>query len=97
MLVAFDKAVGVADIEFDPRLLVPTVLRAFQIIIEETQLQVTPVIGVEMRPVFQTVNFQPLFFGSSAHETFAIAARMQALSAPVGGRQKRYFDILPDG
>jgi hypothetical protein len=65
-------------------------------IIEEPQLQLAPVVGVEMRPVLDAVHFEPLVLDGRPHEAFEIAARMQGLAAPVGGREQRRLDLRPD-
>ncbi len=85
-----------ADLQLDVRLLVPAVLLAVQEMVEEPQLQLAAVVGVEMRPVLDAVHFQPLVLGGGPHEALEIAARMQRLAAPVGGREKRRLDLRPD-
>src|ERR1043165_7141035 len=48
-----------------------------------------------MRPVLDAMRFEPFVFRRSTRETFEIAARMQALSAPVRGREQRRRDLVP--
>ena len=84
MLGALDEAVDVTDLQLHRRLLVPAVLLAVQEMVEEAQLQFAAVIGVEMRPVLDAVDFEPFVLRRRAHETFEIAARMQRLTAPIG-------------
>ncbi len=48
-----------------------------------------------MRPVLDAVAFEPFLLGRRAHEALEIAARMQALAAPVGGREQRHLDLRP--
>ena len=85
-----------ADLQQDSWLLIPAIFPAVQEIIEEFALQRAPIVRIEMRPVLEAVHFEPLFFRGGAHETLEIAARMQALSAPIGGRKKWRLDVCPD-
>ena len=85
-----------AHLELHRRLLVPAVFLAVQKIIEEAQLQLAAVVGVEMGPMLDAVDFEPFLLRSRAHKTFEIAARVQRLAAPIGGRQKRHFHLRPD-
>ena len=41
------------------------------------------------------MDFEPFIFRGGAQEAFEIAARMQPLPAPVGGRQERHLDPVP--
>src|SRR5947208_3618735 len=86
VLVALDEAVDVAYLQLYSGLLVPAVLMALEVVVEKPQLQVPAVVGVEVRPVLDAVDFEPLVFRRGAQEAFEIAARMQPLPAPVGGR-----------
>src|SRR5437879_4305313 len=54
------------------------------------------VVGVEVGPMLEAVRLQPFVLRGSAHEALEIAARVQALSAPVGGRQKRHGHLVPE-
>src|ERR1700693_1373183 len=63
--------------------------------IEELALQLAAVIGIEMRPMLDAVRLQPFVFGGGAHEALEIAARVQTLAAPIGGREQRDGDVLP--
>src|SRR5262245_25487934 len=95
-LVPLDEAVDVAYLELHLRLAVPAVLLALQEMVEETLLQEAAVVRVEMGPVLDAVRFQPLLLRGGANESLEVAARMQPLSAPVGGGQERRDDLLPD-
>ncbi len=86
----------VADLQQHLRLLRPAVLLAVQEIVEEAQLLLAAVVGVEMRPVLDAVRLQPFLLGRGAHEAFEIAARMQALAAPIGGGEQRRRHLVPD-
>src|SRR5450631_3355123 len=83
------------DIELHARLLVPAVLLALEEVAEELPLQSDAVVGVVMRPMLDAVHFEPFLFRCRAEETFEIAARVQRLSAPIGGRKQRYLDLRP--
>src|SRR5208282_709522 len=63
--------------------------------VEELELLLTAVVGVEMRPVLDPVRLKPFLPRRRAHEALEIAARMQALAAPIGGGEKRHFDLRP--
>ncbi|MNC84840.1 hypothetical protein D3C83_04080 [compost metagenome] len=85
VLVALDEFLaGVAHLQRDARLPVPAVLPALEKIIEKALLQLHAVIGVERRPVRAAVRLQPLLLRRGARVALEIAARMQALPAPVG-------------
>src|SRR5207247_10800055 len=75
---------------------VEAVVLAVQEMIEEAQLQLTPIIRVEMRPVLDPVCLEPLVLTGRAHETLEIAAGMQTLAAPIGRRQERRLDLRPN-
>ena len=72
-----------ADLQQDTGLAVPAVLFPMEEIVEEAQLQFTAVIGVKMRPVLDAVGLQSFLFGLGAHKPLEIAARVQALAAPI--------------
>ena len=96
-LRALHEPVEVAHLQQHARLLVPAVLLAVQEVVEEPQLQLAAVVGVEVRPVLDPVRLQPLLLGGGAHEALEVAARMQALAAPVGGREQGHLDLGPVG
>src|SRR5258707_15770150 len=85
-----------AHLELHGRLLWPVPL-ALEEGIEEPQLQLAPVVGVEMRPVLDAVRLEPLLLGRRAHEAFEVAARMQALPAPVRRREEWNRYAVPFG
>src|SRR2546423_182142 len=62
---------------------------------EEFLLQAHAVVRVEVRPVLEAVHLEPLLLRRRAREPFEVAARMQALPAPVGCRKERYPDPRP--
>ena len=62
---------------------VPAIRLAFEMKIEKPALQFAAIVGVKMRPVLQPVAFKPLLCGSGSDKTFEIAARVQALPAPI--------------
>src|SRR5207245_3472102 len=65
---------------------------ALQEAAEEPLLQTHAVVAVEMREVRIAVHFEPLLLGAGGEEAFVVAARMQALPAPVGGGEQRRLD-----
>src|SRR5882724_13652436 len=93
-LVALDELVEVPDLELHARLPGPVAL-AFEEVIEEPKLQFAPVVGVEVRPVLDAVRLEPFLLRGGADEAFEVAARMQALSAPIGGGEERHGDLVP--
>ena len=95
VLGARDELVDVAHLQQHFRLLCPAVFLAVQEIVEEAQLLLAAVVGVEMRPVLDAVRLQPFLLGGGAHEAFEIAARMQALAAPIGGGEQRRRHLRP--
>ena len=84
-----------AHLQQHARLLAPAGVLALQVKIEELALKFAAVVGVEMRPVFDSVRLEPLVLRGGAREAFEIAARMQALSAPVRRREQRHGDLVP--
>src|SRR5215510_905665 len=50
-----------------------------------------------MGPVLDAMRFQPPLLGRGPHKPLEIAAWMQSLAAPVGGREQRRDDLVPLG
>src|SRR5882724_2516522 len=96
VFVPLDETVHVAYLQLHARLPVPAVPRVLQGVIEEPLWQRAAVVGVEMRPMLDTVGFEPFFLRSGAHESLEVAARMKALPAPVGGGEQGHGDFFPD-
>src|SRR5580704_10199301 len=94
-LRALDEAIDMAHLQLHRRLLVPAVVLAVQEMVEEAQLQLPAVVGVEMRPMLDAVRLEPFVLRGGADEPFEIAARMQWLAAPIRRRQKRHLDLRP--
>src|SRR5690348_588023 len=95
VLETLAEAVDVPHLEPHLGLLVPAVLLAFEEISEEAFLQADAVIGVELDPMRAAMRLEPLPFRPGAREGLEIAARMQALPAPVRCRQERHLHPLP--
>ena len=91
----FDETIDVTYLQLHLRLVGPAVGFSLEIEIEEALLQVSPVVGVKMRPVLETMTFEPFLLRRSADKTFEISAGMQTLTAPVGRRQQRDGDLVP--
>ena len=89
------EMIDVAELQLHAIAIAPAVVFALQIAIEERLLQRSPVIGVEMSPMLETMNLQPFFAGGGAHEPFKIAARMQPLTAPVCSRKEGNRHLVP--
>ena len=68
---------------------------ALEEVVEEAQLELAAVVGVEVRPVLDSVRLEPLLLRRGAGEALEVAARMQALAAPVGGGEERDDDLVP--
>src|SRR4029453_4115312 len=66
-------------------------------IIEEAQLLLAPVVRVKVSPVLDPVRLQPLLLGRGPHKALEVAAWMQTLAAPIGGREQRRDDLVPLG
>ncbi len=86
VLGALDELVDVAHLQQHARLPVEAVVLAVQEMVEEAQLQLAAIVGVEMGPVLDAVHLEPFVLRGRAHEAFEIAARMQWLAAPIGRR-----------
>src|SRR5262249_17276636 len=86
-----------AHLQLHPRLLIPAGVLALEEMAEEFLLQGYAIVRVEMRPVLEPVPLEPFVLRGGAHERLEVAARMQALAAPVGGRQKRRLHLRPVG
>src|SRR6185312_16696720 len=94
-LVALDEAVDMAQLELHTRLLVPAGVLAFEEMAEEALLQAHAVIGIELGPMLDAMRLEPFLRRCGAHEALEIAARMEALAAPIGGGEKRRGDLRP--
>ena len=77
--VALDEFVDVAHLQQHARLPVEAVVLAAQEMVEEAQLQLAAIVGVEVGPVLDAVRLQPLVLGCRSHEAFEIAPGMDAL------------------
>ncbi len=75
---------------------VPAGVLALQVMAEEPLLQPHPIIRVELGPVLDPVQLEPLLARGRAHEAFHVAAQVQPLAAPVAGREQRHGDPVPD-
>src|SRR5262249_62100159 len=95
LLVPLDELVDVAYLQLHLGPLLPAGAFALEEIAEEFLLQGDAVVGVEVRPMLEAVALEPLLLGGGAHEAFEIAARVQALAAPVGGREQRHLHLRP--
>ncbi len=69
--------------------LLPAVVDALQEVVEEALLQSQPIAAGEKRPVGIAVRLQPLLLRGRLDEAVEVAARMNALAAPVGAGQQR--------
>src|SRR5262249_7530679 len=75
------------------RLLVPACVLATQKVPEKTLLQAHPVVGVELHPVLQAMNLQPLLVARYPREALEVTSGVQVVR-PVRGREHRYRDLL---
>src|SRR6185369_6465585 len=92
VLLALDEAIDVPHLELDAGSAFPVSL-ALEEMIEEAKLKLAPIIGVEVRPVLDAVDLEPLLFRRGAHEALEVAARMQPLPAPVRRGEKRRGEL----
>ena len=98
LLVPLDELLtGVADLQHDLRLLLPSRVFALQEVAEELLLKGHTVVRVEVSPVLDAVHLEPLLLRRRAHESLEVAPGMQALPAPVGRREERHRDPRPVG
>src|ERR1043166_8710627 len=88
---------GMADLELDARLLGPAGILALEEVAEEAPLQPLAVAHVEIFPMRAAVRLEPLVARGGAHEALEVAARVQPLPAPVGGREERRLHLRPVG
>src|SRR5262249_43180606 len=96
ILVTLDELLAdVANLELHFGLPGPAGVLALEVVAEELLLQRDAVVGIEMRPVLDAVALEPLVLRGRAHEALEIAARVQALPAPVSRREQRHLDLRP--
>ena len=94
VLVPLDEFLaGMADLQLHARLLVPAGVLALEEVAEEAFLQADAVVRVEVRPVRVAVRLEPFLLGGDAEEALEVAARVQALPAPVRGAEHRDVDL----
>ena len=86
---------GMPHLQHDPRLPPPARVLALQEVAEELLLQRDAVVRVEVRPVLEAVHLQPLLLRGRAHEALDVAARVQALTAPVARGEERHRHLRP--
>src|ERR1700732_1617230 len=94
-LVPLDESIDVADLKLHAPLLVPAGVLALEEMAEEALLQLHAVIGIELGPVLDAVRLEPFLRRRRPHEALEIAARVQALAAPIGGGQQGSGDLAP--
>src|SRR5215217_7432355 len=82
-----ERLVRMPYLQQDPRLLIPVARAVLEEVVEEPQLQPTSVVGVEGSPVLPAVDLEPLVVAARVHEPLEVAPAVQALPAPVGGRE----------
>src|ERR1700675_361685 len=86
-----------AHLELDPRLLSPPGVLALEEVAEELLLEQHAIVRVEVRPVLDPVDLEPLLSRRRAREALEVAARMQTLPSPVGRGEERHLDLRPVG
>src|SRR3984957_12339283 len=59
---------GMPDLQLDLGLFSPAGIFAFEKMTEEPLLQINTIVGVELAPMFQTVDLEPLVLAGSAHK-----------------------------
>src|SRR5258706_13668013 len=96
VLVALDELVDMPHLQLDARLLRPIAL-ALEEVVEEAQLELAAIVGIEVRPVLDAMRLEPFVFRRGADEAFEVAARVQPLPAPVGGGEEWHGDLVPLG
>src|SRR6185437_5058921 len=88
---------GVADLQLNARLFVPTGSLALQEMAEKALLQLEAIIGVKMRPVGVAMKLEPFLRRRRAHERFGVAPQVQRMAAPICRREERDGDALEFG
>src|SRR2546425_11754541 len=76
VLPALDELVDMTHLQLYARTLFKAILLSVQEMIEELQLQLAAVVGVEMGPVLDAVHFEPFVLGGGTDEALEISARM---------------------
>src|SRR4051795_4031958 len=98
VLGALDELLArVADLQQHARVALPAGLLALQVMAEELLLHGHAVAGIEVRPVRVAVHLEPLVLGAGIEVSLDVAARVQALAAPVAVGEHRNVDLRPVG
>ena len=72
-----EPAVDGAHTKHHTGLAVPAVVLALEEVVEEPVLQTDAVVGVELGPVLEAVDLEPLLFGGRLHERLDVASEVQ--------------------
>ena len=91
----FDLVTALADRQLHRRLVHDAVVDALEPVIEEAQLIAAPLVGIERVYVRAGVNAKLLVRGCRTHESFGVAAQMQAHARPVADAEHRHGDLVP--
>ena len=84
----FESLPGVANIQLNPRAVLPAIVDTFQEVVEEALLVVAAVGGVEVGPVSVPMNFEPLAVRRCMYEPVEVASGMDALPAQLAAVNK---------
>ena len=87
-----ERSVDVADVQRHRRPLVPAVVGVREKTIQELPLDLAAVVGVVVRPVLEAVHLEPLALRAGPHEALGVAPQMEAVAAPVAGRENGHLD-----
>ncbi|MDT4875783.1 hypothetical protein FQZ97_1111790 [compost metagenome] len=72
-----------ADLEQDRVFSVPPVLGTLEEVVEESPLQVHTIVRIELGPVLNSVDLQPLTLRRRPQKTLDVSPKMKAAAAPV--------------
>ncbi len=71
------------DLKLHRGLPIPAIVDPLEKIVEEAQLQFAAIVGVEVSPMLQPMDLQPLLLRGRLRKALKIASGVQALAAPV--------------
>ncbi len=79
---ALNEGIDLSDLELDARVVRPSIIETFQEVVEEAFLEIAAVVGVEVRPMFESMHLEPLLLGGGPDETLHVPSQVQTLPPP---------------
>src|SRR5919199_3855095 len=87
----------VANVEQHWRFFIPAVVLALEKVVEKPLLELKAIVGIEVCPMLETMDFEPFLLGGRPDEPLDVAPQMQPCATPASTREKRYFHLRPVG